>query len=81
MMQLIVGGLDVYARALATQICPPTCLLAGAPISVPCCRRSDSSWVKINAGQYGYYRVRYSLSNGTWAALAGAARWAGAGGA
>ncbi len=45
---------------------------------MPCCRRSDSSWVKINAGQYGYYRVRYSLSNGTWAALAGATRWAGA---
>ena len=63
---------------LAPQACPPAHLPSRLPHPCfHCCRRSDASWVKINAGQYGFYRVRYSLSNGTWAALAGAARWAG----
>ena len=80
LVRLLQGTVLPQSAAGTPSLCasPPPCFPPRLPHPCfHCCRRSDASWVKINAGQYGFYRMRYSLSNGTWAALAGAARWAG----
>ena len=63
----------MHARAPA--VAPRLLPLTGGPPCRLACSTGNASWVKLNAGQYGYYRVRYGANDGHWPALAAAARW------